>query len=550
MEIWKYGNTNIMRLSLGRKISILITLISIIFVTALLITKSNTSTIANLFSDFYSDDYLTLQKSEKVKASQIDIMLNIRGLQIAYLLNLDKQTQGYLVNIREQLQVTPKLIEDLESNFTGERDTIQALREMVMNYNQASKLFIGAMQNSPTNKAPFSVFSQFMASYQVLISSFDELTKSIDEKGISANARLIESIDRANFIFYIAIVTATLLAVFFTYYIVSGIQKGVKDVKDGAKKLASGDLTVKLDVKTNDEISDLALSINDISSRLRGTISDITESANAVNDNCLTVLKYNGDIHHLSEGMTDNTTQVVTAIEEMSATSRSIAENTTETASAAGEMQVLAHKGLASSGQTIKAISDMVQGLIDTSSVVSKLQGEISNIETILDVIRGISEQTNLLALNAAIEAARAGEQGRGFAVVADEVRALAQRSQNSVNEIESLLTELSTAGKDAGSRMDSSTRKADMAKQQVQNNNELISQILQEIEEVNAQAQQIATAAEEQSAVSEDISKNMHAVQTLTYESSELANKNNQYSVNMGKLSQNMLEKTNSFTL
>jgi methyl-accepting chemotaxis protein len=118
------------------------------------------------------------------------------------------------------------------------------------------------------------------------------------------------------------------------------------------------------------------------------------------------------------------------------------------------------------------------------------------------------------------------------------------------VNEIESLLTELSTAGKDAGSRMYSSTSKADTAKQQVQNNNELISQILQEIEEVNAQAQQIATAAEEQSAVSEDISKNMHAVQTLTYESSELANKNNQYSENMGELSQKMLEKTKFFTL
>ena len=142
-----------------------------------------------------------------------------------------------------------------------------------------------------------------------------------------------------------------------------------------------------------------------------------------------------------------------------------------------------------------------------------------------MDVIRGISEQTNLLALNAAIEAARAGEQGRGFAVVADEVRGLAQRSQDSVNEIETLLSELNNASSKAVDRMDLSLEMVATSRTQVEKSNLLTSNIMEKVAQITEQAKLIASSAEAQSHISEEITRKMNHVQSLTSQSAEFAN-------------------------
>ncbi|NVK36700.1 MAG: methyl-accepting chemotaxis protein [Gammaproteobacteria bacterium] len=537
-----------MRLSIGRKMTILISLVSLIFIVSLFVIKSVNTRIADLFEVFYKNDFLVSAQFEKLKETQVDIVLNIRGLQIAYLLNLTEQVDGYVVTIKKNYEVTPVLFKQLESTYAGDPKTLRDFEKIISTFQTNAKAFVDAMNSAPDNKAPFPVFSAFIKSYGDLGKFLNTFKQSVDASAQNTQTSIQSAIDQASILFYVAVFIAIAAASLLSWYISNGIRSGIKNVRDVALHLSKGDLTALTSVRSNDEIGDLGNAINETINHLRNTIAGIANSARIVSENSNTVLQFNSQVSQVTEDVTDNTNQVVTAIEEMSATSKNIAQNTTETAAASSDMQDLAHKGLSQSEHTIGVIADMVNGLNDTSDVVKKLQNEISNIETILEVIRGISEQTNLLALNAAIEAARAGEQGRGFAVVADEVRGLAQRSQNSVNEIESLLSELNIAGNDAVNRMSNSTEKADSARTQVEENNELIRQMLERIENVNAQAQQIATAAEEQSAVSDDISKNMHAVQSLTNQSAEIANKTNSHSEEMNQVSIQVLEQAKFF--
>lgn len=537
-----------MRLSIGRKITLLIASVSLIFIISLFVIQSVNTRIAHLFNAFYQNDFLVTNKFEQIKEAQVDIVLNIRGLQIAYLLNLTDQLETYLADIKRNYDITPKLLTELESTYAGDKQALVQFEQLIKQFQNNAQAFVTAMNSTPDHKAPYPVFIAFINSYKELGVFLKSFKVEVDKSALQTQSTITSAISHAELVFYLAVILAIIAATVITIFISNGIRQGLRNVRDVAQHLAQGDLTILTKVKTKDEIGDLGEAINNTIKHLRDTISGITHSVSIVNDNSRTVLEFNSQVSQVTDQVTDNTNQVVTAIEEMSATSKNIAENTTETANASGDMQELAHQGLSQSQHTISAISDMVAGLNDTSEVVTKLQAEIANIETILEVIRGISEQTNLLALNAAIEAARAGEQGRGFAVVADEVRGLAQRSQNSVNEIEGLLGQLSQAGNEAVNRMEDSTNKAESARTQVSENNELIQQILERIESVNAQAQQIATAAEEQSAVSDDISQNMHAVQSLTNQSAEIANQTNSHSQEMSQISQKVLQQAKHF--
>lgn len=539
-----------MRLSIGRKITIMVASISIIFVVALFVIKSTTNRVADLFSHFYENDFVVSMQFEEIKEQQVDVILNIRGLQIAYLLNLNDQVDGYLATLNRAYTSTPELIKQLQSDYEGDKKTLQKFVKSIEDYHVKAKAFVNAMNDSPNNKAPFSIFSAFVKAYDNLNNELTILEKQIDESAQLTQAKMDKSINQAETVFYVAVIIAIIAASVLSLYISGGIRSGIKRVRDAANELANGNLHHDVHVKGNDEIADLALSINETLKHLREIIGGIANSTTVVTENSATVLDFNQQVNQLTLDVTDNTNQVVTAIEEMSATSKNIAENTNNTASASSDMEGLAKKGLAASQNTIESIGEMANELLGTAEVITKLQQEIGNIEKILEVIQGISEQTNLLALNAAIEAARAGEQGRGFAVVADEVRGLAQRSHSSVSEIETLLGQLNTAGDEAVRRMESSNQNAEVSKQKVSDNNLLISEILAQIETVNSQAQQIASAAEEQSAVAEDISKNMHNVQTLTNRSAEIANKTNRHSEEMNTVSKQVLEQTRFFKL
>ena len=233
------------------------------------------------------------------------------------------------------------------------------------------------------------------------------------------------------------------------------------------------------------------------------------------------------------------TDQVATAVNEMNATVEEVARNASAAAEAAEQANAASHQGQEVARDAEAGINALVTDIRNAADVVSQLEQQSNDIGVVLEVIKNIAEQTNLLALNAAIEAARAGEQGRGFAVVADEVRTLATRTQSSAREIEQMIGRLQGGVQDAVSVMEVALDKGCDGSSKVQNTREALNAILNAVGVINDMNAQIATAAEEQSQVANEINGNINAIASIANQTTQDAHESRNTSVSLADISQ-----------
>ncbi len=310
----------------------------------------------------------------------------------------------------------------------------------------------------------------------------------------------------------------------------NGIVRPLRVLKSNLDDIAAGDgdLTHRLVVTSRDELGDLAVSFNLFVDKIHGMVRQIaqmtTDLAGLVDQATQQTLRSEQTMQRQRE----ETDQVATAIHEMSAAAQEVALSAQRAAQAASETDQQGQAARKVVGNSITGMSSLVADIRLSGNSLDSLQQDVRSIVSVLDVIRSIAEQTNLLALNAAIEAARAGEAGRGFAVVADEVRALASRTQQSTQEIQGMITRLETGTHASVAAMRRSTEAGEGANQQTNEVGVSLDSISGLIGTINAMNAQIASAAEEQTSVAEEINRSVHqiagAVENLAEETEQSA--------------------------
>ncbi|MBV1921407.1 MAG: methyl-accepting chemotaxis protein, partial [Pseudomonadales bacterium] len=297
----------------------------------------------------------------------------------------------------------------------------------------------------------------------------------------------------------------------------SVVIRPINDVIHALEDIAhgEGDLTVRLQDGVG-EIGALSSNFNVFVEKIQGLITQIVGTMNgmsrSVTQMAIIADKTSKGVDH----QRSETDQAAVAMNQMSTASQEVSRNALEAADSArhAEESVFAAKGVLS--DTVQSVAQLAKEIDLGANVVNALQGDVGNIVTVLDVIRGIAEQTNLLALNAAIEAARAGEQGRGFAVVADEVRTLASRTQESTQEIQDMIERLQSGASEAVKVMEASKESGDLTVGKANDAEGTLDEITSAISTISDMTTQIASAIEEQSAVSEDINRNLTRIQDI----------------------------------
>ena len=282
---------------------------------------------------------------------------------------------------------------------------------------------------------------------------------------------------------------------------------------------ASGDLTQSIEVKSNDEIGELLSAMNGMRQKLLNLFSDISEMTVQLSTAAEELSMVTSQTSSTIDKQRDETEQVATAMNELTATSRDVATNISHTANSATHAAQETDKGTEVVRQVIEQINQLATQLKESALAINEVESQSGAITSMLDVIKGIAEQTNLLALNAAIEAARAGEQGRGFAVVADEVRTLATRTQQSTEEINEIIDKLQSGSHRAVSVMEQSQHQSQSAVEFASRSGDALTSIAEAMDNINQMSAQIASASEEQSAVSEEVNRNIDKIHNMSIE-------------------------------
>ncbi|MDN6860191.1 methyl-accepting chemotaxis protein [Pseudomonas sp. CAN2814] len=427
------------------------------------------------------------------------------------------------------------------------------------------------LQQAITDPTYVSVLKDVITNINSFVEKLDEYTASLEqEKQVHAQmndraAQVMQQVDaayavqreamqgqlRTNALMIIgsaalALLVGALASLLITWMIV----RPLRQVIGMASRIAEGDLSVSIEVRRKDEVGQLMGAVGSMAESLRSIVSRLSDGVGQITASAQALSSVTERTQHGVNSQKAETDQVATAMNQMAATVHDVARNAEEAASSAEQADGKVASGQDVVRQTLGRIEQLAEAVRAATQSIEQLGRESQSIGSVLDVIKNVAEQTNLLALNAAIEAARAGEQGRGFAVVADEVRALARRTQQSTAEIETLIAALQNGATTSVQRMQRSHALVEMTVGDAVQTEAALGTIASAVAVIHQMNQQIAAASEQQSAVAEEISRSVSSIRGIADESAQAMESTASSSVELAQLSRELQGLVGQFRL
>ncbi|GGH89116.1 methyl-accepting chemotaxis protein [Pseudomonas fluvialis] len=480
-------------------------------------------------------------------------ILRVRALTLRLMIQRDPSQQQQAIRTLDELKGH---LHDSERKYESllEADNERAMFQRLMNaqraYMSEQQRIVELVPQGRHDEALAVANGPLNQHADDLFRALNELTQFNNDNAAAAQKQS-EAIYQSAFNLVVAIIVAAialtiLLAVLLTNSIVQPLRKAV----GVAQVVAKGDLSQSIQLEGNDELTSLMRALQDMQQSLRSTIQQIADSSTQL-------ASASEELHAVTEDSTrgmhqqnNELEQAATAVNEMTAAVDEVARNAVSTSQASQASSKTAEQGRDQVLRTVDSIDSLAEDVTQTAGQVEQLADKVRDISKVLDVIRAIAEQTNLLALNAAIEAARAGEQGRGFAVVADEVRLLAQRTQQSTQEIEQMIGGIQQGTDQAVNAMRHSNERARTTLDVARAAGEALDLIARSITEINERNLLIASASEEQASVAREVDRNLVNIRDLSLQTSAGANQTSASSQELSRLAVELNSMVSRFRL
>ncbi|BBM66378.1 methyl-accepting chemotaxis protein [Vibrio alfacsensis] len=476
--------------------------------TGLWFAKSNLDTEQALVTDnsnslvFYQD-----------AISRIDDNIYPLRISAVYAIYDASRRESFLNELKAGMRVIDLDLNKIEARGTFRTEATE-IRKSIEAYVDYSMRSVQVFDRHDKGLVSDQEYRSFISQYRIvgneMIEQINGLSQRLNQVAAQANETSTRQMNRvetnAMLIIAVVFVISLVVAWILSGMIVSPIQK----LQSTMRQLAAGDLSVRATVDGENEIAQLSKDVNQTAVQLHETVEQLTRISEEVASASTELAAVMTQAEANAQQELAEIEQVASAVNELACTADNVSDNALAADSTAREADGLAQSGLTIFQESAQASEQMSSALNDAAQVVLRLKEQSEQISNVIEVIRGVSEQTNLLALNAAIEAARAGESGRGFAVVADEVRMLAARTQDSTQEIQTIIEELQAQSGLANDSMQISLEMLSRNNELTQQANDALVGITESVVNINNSNTQVATAAEQQSQVTQDINRNV----------------------------------------
>jgi methyl-accepting chemotaxis protein len=485
-----------------------------------LLGSRGVSELSTSLRSVFSNNLVAVAGIAQTKIKAVGQTRDMYRLYVATAAGLPQSTKDeFLASMKANQQASEKAFVEYRKTRLAddERAAGDRMEKVWPVYQAIVQKYLELMKAGDLENGRLLLMGDLQKTYRVVMDELTIMSESNDLQVSEAAKNSVLSESSAKTSLYIGIVLAFIAAILLGLFISRLISRPIAYAVASARSIAGGDLTQHITSTGRDEAGQLLTALADMQGSLKNTIEQIASAADQLASAAeeLTAVTDNGSRGLIRQN--DEIQQAATAVTEMTSAVEEVARNAVSTSEASQATSLQASNGRDQARNAVAAINNATTEIATSTTMVKDLAEQVRDIGKVLDVIRGIAEQTNLLALNAAIEAARAGEQGRGFAVVADEVRALAARTQASTGEIEGMINSVRNSADEAVGAMGKSQSLVSETQSLAQATGQALELIADGISQINDRNLVIATASEEQAHVAREVDRNLVNIQDLS---------------------------------